>query len=207
MLKFKTGPSSDEREFVLSIPETAKTVGLNMGGGVDSSILLHMLTKYFPELHLKVFTIDKLNEPNHARRVIQALNLQDRVTHIIKEYVATNDDQAYGYMTRAVLQNGEVDFLFTGSNAVPAPWVLDERNFKPPRRKTENPRPNELGLPFLHLLKYHTIDLYYREGIEHILPLTHSCTEWDTGGDEVCWWCQERRWAFSVLNKTYIPGM
>lgn len=206
MIKLIAGPSHDEREIILDIPEEVKNVGLNMGGGVDSSLLLHLLTKYFPKRHFKVFTLDKLNEPIHAQRVIRALGVEDRITHVVKPFVDTGESQAYGFLTREIFFRKEVDFLFTGSNAVPEPGILDESVYKPPRRRTENARPGRMGLPFLHVLKYHTVDLYYREGIDHILPLTHSCTEVADGSDEICWWCQERQWAFNVLGKDYIRG-
>lgn len=206
MVTLITGPEEDQREITLEIPGYATQVGINMGGGVDSSLLLHLLTKYFPDRHFKVFTLDKLNEPKHAAEVIKALGVEDRITHIVKPFVDTGEAQAYGFLTREIFFRKEVDFLFTGSNAVPEPGVLDESVFKAPRRRLENARPERMGLPFLKVLKYHTLDLYYREGIEHILPLTHSCTETADGADEICWWCQERQWAFKVLGKEYVPG-
>ena len=75
-----------------------------------------------------------------------------------------------------------------------------EKGYRPWR--IENPG---LKVPFLHLYKYHLIDLYYRFDVEELLIPTHSCTTLTAGRCNDCNWCWERAWAFEQLERT-DPG-
>ena len=56
------------------------------------------------------------------------------------------------------------------------------------------------AIHFLHLYKYHVIDLYYRLDAEELINVTHSCTATKEGHCYDCMWCHERQWAFKQLN-------
>ena len=52
--------------------------------------------------------------------------------------------------------------------------------------------------PFLHLYKYHIIDLANRNNIS--LEYRHACIEQNKGHCGTCWQCLEKKWGYDQLK-------
>jgi len=59
-----------------------------------------------------------------------------------------------------------------------------------------------LAFPFLNLHKPQIVDLGYKIGCDSAFQYTQSCTEQASGNCGCCYWCEERQWAFDMLEKT-----
>ena len=207
--ELKCGPFNDERTITLHLPANIKNVGIFHSGGVDSTILLHLVIKHFGHLiNPTIFTVNKFvgDIPENSNRIVKLLKLE----HIEHKIIDVDKKDIHSkFLPKAissVFDTGQVEFVFTAGNAVP-PEGANFSAFSPPKRLDNNPAPNKMCIPFLHIYKYHILDLYYREGLESILPFTHSCTEISDNVCGQCWFCNERKWAFEMLNRQVIPGM
>jgi hypothetical protein len=96
---------------------------------------------------------------------------------------------------RKLMNSGEYDYLYIAENKIPPAEI---GGLAPKRAK--QPLFEKAALPFWGVTKDCTIDLYYKEGVEELLELTHTCTEWTIGRCGQCFQCNERKWAFSQLG-------
>lgn len=206
-INLKCGPSFDEREITLEFPSIVKSIGIFHSGGMDSTILLHLVTKYFPEYQPIVFTVNKTvgdNEVN-SNRVLEQMGLTQLKRVIIDISPNLHHSRILPVIISDTIVSGMIDFVFTAGNAVPSEGTI-QSVFNSPVRIPKNPNPVKICIPFLNVYKYHILDLYYRENVQHLIPFTHSCTELTTGYCDKCWFCGERKWAFEKLNKEPIMG-
>lgn len=202
------GPFNDERTITLHLPDNIKKVGIFHSGGLDSTILLHLIIKYFPEYEPTVFTVNFTvgdNEVN-SNRVLEQMKLLYLKHVIINADLITHHSKILPSTISNVLVSGLVDFVFTAGNSVPPEGNIESK-FNSPVRIPKNPNPAKMCIPFLDVYKYHILDLYYRENAEHLIPFTHSCAELTVGYCDKCWFCGERKWAFKKLNKEPLMGV
>lgn len=208
LVSLKCGPKNDEKIIKLEVPLTIKSIGIFHSGGLDSTILLYLVTKYFSEYDTTIFTINKTvgdNEKN-SNRVLEQMGLTNLNHKIININSSLPNNKILPTIISDILISNLVDFAFSAGNAVPAEGTISS-TFKGPIRILKNPAPHKICIPFLNILKYHVLDLYYKYGVEYLIPFTHSCTELTTGYCGECWFCNERKWAFKQLNKDVIMGM
>ena len=209
------GPQWDRRVIDLEIPHD-KTVGLMVSGGVDSAILLYALHKVNPGADITSYCVPrKVDDAKaHSYAVHKKVSELLGKTLPMPTLIGTADDENSRQATKKLLDDNVHDFIYDGVNHQP-PLGFDF--YDDPKMETPQARGTEKGYrpwrierpglkaPFLHLYKYHLIDLYYRFGVEELLIPTHSCTTRTAGRCNKCNWCWERAWAFEQLERT-DPG-
>ena len=185
-MQYICGPNWDRR--IISINQKGK-VGILMSGGVDSWVLHNMLTDPI------IFNIVRADGFDSAERV---RNLTGKPVIEIPE-LTTDHWHRFNVGIEDILKNYDVDQLYDGTNLNPPIDMFPEFNIlsKPHRPWRINvPR---YETPFLHLHKYHIIDL--AKQLQIPLENTRSCID-NASGDECgqCWQCKEKKWGFQQLS-------
>jgi hypothetical protein len=115
---------------------------------------------------------------------------------------------------RILKEKGFVTIVYNGITKNPDPLpdeLKDERELKrdKPWDKINNILPEHkeeflISMPFMFQDKKFIAELYHKHDlIESLLPYTRSCEGFPKDTDfyrkscEKCWWCKERKWAFS----------
>lgn len=211
------GPDHD-RKTVEVIVEENVTVALTMSGGLDTALLVYMVCKELldtgrrPEDYIKwIFTIPKRDGAElYPDAIIEwinnKLNIELPSKTIIRKpnlHSTFHGSQVWQSLLVA-LEKFNPDKLYMGDQRA-APDDANIPIFRPNRSKTlEGPMPGRALFPFNHLFKYHCIDLFYKLGIEELIPLTHSCTQQPVGRCNQCYHCLERSWGFTTINRIDI---
>jgi hypothetical protein len=184
-MQYICGPTWDQR--VVNINPKPK-VALLMSGGIDSLVLYHLLSR---EAEVEVYTADRDDGFDTP------LNVASLIGYFPKTIKAdpTNPPEM---MVKAIQNIRGID-VYLGLNVQPPvehfpQFDIDGRPYRP----FYIPFPN-IKAPFLHLYKYHIIDLAHKEGID--ISETQSCLEYTVGHCNRCWQCREITWAFDMLRK------
>jgi hypothetical protein len=184
-MKYICGPLWDQR--VVNLTEFGK-VGIVMSGGIDSYVLYHLLKNPI------IFNIARADGFDTANR-IRTLTGKD----VIEVPESTTDPKSrIGDTIDVILNRYPIDQLYIGINRTPPDDLFPE--FDTPNKPY---RPWRLDgvvkAPFLHLYKYHIIDLAKKLGVN--LLDTRSCID-NASGDECghCWQCKEKNWGFQQLS-------
>ena len=212
---FECGTELDKQQFSITVDDNV-SVALTLSGGLDTALLTYLVslelleTNRRPEDYVKwIFTIPKRDGaelyPDAIIKWINKrldINLPDKtILKIPKLHSTYHGMQVWNSILYAIdIYNP--DKIYMGDQR-PAPEEANINQPKPVRSKTiEGPMPGKLIFPFNHLYKYHTVDMFYKLGIEELFDLTHSCTQLLTARCNECYHCLERSWAFKELNQT-----
>ncbi len=191
-----------------------KNIGLSLSGGADSALLAFHLMKTV-EKPLHFFTYGSEEKHNRSVRnsmlVIEkciSLTGNTNVYHHIRYGKTQERDLFFNYLIESV-NIGLVDIIYTGTTSVPQSTVLETFNKTlpldfikrrdPTRVKSLWSHSYKLYHPFINIDKkdiakmYNDLDL-----IDSLYSATGSCesVEHPEGHCGMCWWCQERIWAF-----------
>lgn len=60
--------------------------------------------------------------------------------------------------------------------------------------------PTDHYRPFLNLYKPQMISIFYKLGVEFLIPYAHSCAKQAIGKCKKCYSCEERAWGFEQLG-------
>jgi hypothetical protein len=177
------GPSWDRRIVTIEQREDA---GILMSGGLDSWVLYNLI-----KVPVKIFNYRRPNEIDNKKRV-ELLTGRSDIIEIVediprKKFIdyAANYAKDYG------------SNLYVGINHIPPIDIFPEFAEEYPVRPWNSPDSNLL-MPFLHLQKYHIIDIARQYNID--LSNTLSCLVSTTEHCGECWQCRERQWGFDQLN-------
>jgi len=207
------GPVWDRRLIDLKIPKDIDEVAIMVSGGMDSAILYYALKVLNPTKFIRTFCVPRKvddsfnNSWNVHKKVAELLD----VTMTPPELIGKEDSVDSVLPTSDLIKSKRFKFVYDGVNhQVPLGYpfeIPEEFNTPQARGMAFGQRPWRLDVPglktpFLHLYKYHIIDLYYRLGVESLIDVTHSCTAIPEGHCRDCMWCYERIWAFAQLDKT-----
>lgn len=200
-----------------------KPVGILCSGGADSSILLYLLAKYTTE-EIHVFTT--ATTAKGRSNVIPSVNVVEKVMQLtgnIKivhhlRYLETQNKKALVFPLEPYFLNNSIHVLYSGETANPPADVLARFNGTQDadtiqRRDSNKVRSTyverEFGRfcnPWLNIDKSKIAEIYKEYGlVDSLFPLTRSCETLDKELQAiqahcgVCWWCEERQWAFSRL--------
>jgi hypothetical protein len=205
-MKYTCGPAGKEIELDISLPE-GKQLSILYGasGGADSAILLYILAKMNRDQNTEhkiiPFTVPRPDGgANYSPAIVQWINERLGVD-IPRPFVVGDGNVHHTSVIKAAITDlmatGKYDKIYLAENKVPDEDIGD--NVEPTRAPTNNYK--RMILPFWHVTKAYTIDLYYRENIPELLELSHSCTEKTVGRCNMCFQCIERNWAFTKLGK------
>jgi len=189
---------NDMRVLNVELPSDREKIALTFSGGMDSTLILYMLLKdkelrkLDTEIHC--FTATQCGTKIHAQNLMKLPEFIGKVIHHVD--VHNPISESVKPVIRRLLDEGW--YVFGGSNQVP----LESIGGRYPPRPEQNFQNTNLNLPWLFLFKYHILDAYYKLGIQHILPTTHTCTEREYGECGECFACREKDWAFNKLKLT-----
>jgi 7-cyano-7-deazaguanine synthase in queuosine biosynthesis len=175
-----------------------KTVALSMSGGVESAALVLLLQKFYGYDNVFVFS-------GHieGRRAWEAENAAKLSKHIGVKYFQVIKDN-FQFMTppenkrMRILANQYTQFdgWFNGANKLLfAPTSILKQEVK------DYVRNEKVYMPFMGLLKQHTIEIFYMLGREDVLAKTFSCTVKGDTHCGNCYCCLERARGFAVLGE------
>jgi hypothetical protein len=190
-------------------------IGISLGGGADSSLLLYILMKYCTDpIHIFTLAIDTRSrvECLVSYRVldfcIKATNNYNINQHI---YFCETAESKYLYILPDQFKKlGIVNTMYYGDTANPPLEIVkefpagalmhDERD--PLVTRSIYNRNCDVVTPFVNIDKK-TIAAMYKELnlTDSLFPLTKSCVSnyIKDGHCEQCWFCAERRWGFGRI--------
>ena len=190
-----------------------KKIAVLVSGGWDSACLWYMTKKICNARGQECvpFTVPKIDGAVHyAEQVLKVtcelLGIPTVQTTIVGRIDSENPSDYVTSGAEEIIYTGLADYLLNAKNAYPP----NQRDMMPEGYPLPNDRyePNEeakkyVSHPFAEWTKDKTIQLGFDIGIaEHIMDITHSCTELDRGRCNNCWWCKEREWGFKTIKKT-----
>ena len=209
----------DGTEIRLNIEENRR-YGMMLSGGIDSGILLYLLLKAHGELgwkpNIQPFVMLKKNEMvQSSAAMVNYINTQFPYDLPQPIEVGNPDihhrDQGEAAWREISRKYPAIDYVFYASNATPtwdySRWPKDAQGNpigRPERSKGEG---GMVWLPFLHLYKFHTVDLVFEHNQEEMFRLARSCTQHISGPRcGKCFHCRERAWGFACVSRD-DPGI
>jgi len=187
---------------------TGKKILFAISGGSDSALLLYFIAKYNRDQQTNhqiiPFTVPRPDGgANYSPAIVEWISNKLGVDIPAPMIVGDGNLEHNIVVKKAIkdlLESNEYDFLYVAENKIPEEIL---GGTAPVRSQTQSFKRAEL--PFWGVTKDYIIDLYYKEGIEELLTLSHSCTDVTIGRCNICFQCRERAWAFDKLGKT-DPG-
>lgn len=181
--------------------DLSKSYGILLSGGLDSATLLSLIVKSSPNVNIQPFTIPKHDGSSlYANNIISHIN--DKFGAKIPNTIYVGNPNVYHrhQSTTAIIEifdNYSIDILFNGVNQNPP--ELETLPGAPNRVKQSSNL--KIVLPFVNYYKDQILELVYKNNLEYLIDITHSCTEMQLTRCNICWQCTERAWAFKKLNK------
>lgn len=174
-----------------------------LSGGIDSATLLWCTLNVIKDNNLSnTVTVYTSPRPDNSLAFAQKIRehieqqFDIKLKHKMRGSGAVHhSEQVWSAMTAAM---NDCDIVMTAETAQPEHMFSD--HFE--RKLVEHDKSYQ---PFFNLTKDFTIGLAIEKQLTYIMENTHSCTETPAERCGVCWWCEERKWAFSANNYT-DPG-
>jgi len=196
------------------IPVIDGPIGISVSGGADSAILLYILMQHVDNpIHIINMCCKSMNRlySDTALAVttfcINSTNKKD--VKFTVEFVDSHNPKFAAQVLRKYIKNGIVDNVYTGMTATPSTEILNtEFNIfldqsiaatRNPNNSNREPPFEGCIAPFVAVNKKKIAELYEEyKVLDSLFPITRSCYNKDipTGHCKMCWWCDERRWAF-----------
>jgi 7-cyano-7-deazaguanine synthase in queuosine biosynthesis len=196
------------------------TIGVNISGGTDSSLLLYLLMKNYSG-SIKGFTTANISRKCYnaiasvrAAAQCQTLTGHNNFEHIIN-YKSQQEDSTMFKTIRHYYQTNKIDRMYIGLTKNPPREVTD--TFINTVTEGLHRSPTEIRnivyelnkfRPFTNLDKKNIAEIYAEHNLlDSLFPLTRSCEWWPEsnwpdpglGHCGKCWWCEERQWGFDKL--------
>ncbi len=198
------GPTSDIRNFNLTLPLMKRKIGVLVSGGLDSALLYYALKKIENENYsIKPFTFKRDDgSEKHAQIVIDEIHKQlgkDKVnTTWIQLSKKVDSHYEVGVGTSDLLMSNIVNCLYMGIID-----TLPEHSVGYPIFKVED---NTLiRYPLKNLTKIHVVDLIIKFKQEYLFTITHSCVYNQTPCGH-CNRCNEKKWALDFFGIKDCPN-
>ena len=214
-MRFECGPEWDTR--IVNLNPKGK-IGIMITGGIDSWLLYNLLALEYSRESISLFLIKKYSWYQDyydiiAPKLISGLTGRDDLILIDKYYELTDGDnpdnppwdKVIEMSIPYILEKYNIDELYNGSNVGPPtdyfPEFLNSSDPQPPLKRWNVPNTlpwSKVKCPFLHLYKYHIIDLANKYNLD--LSNTHSCGADPLGNCGKCWQCLENKWGYKQLE-------
>jgi len=184
-------------------------VGLFISGGLDSSLMLYLITKEIKEKNSNVEFITYTVE-QHTKKTKQHV---DDIIKIVEElngikiknvavggqdYAHTDFEVMYGVLdalNREHFTDKMIDMIYLAATCVPD----DLKNVAGvPKRHAQSFL--KVSQPWGELSKDHIVKYILQNDLTDLIKNTHSCTVLGNKHCGECWNCKERIWAFEKNN-------
>ena len=194
------------------IPEGSKKIGLMVSGGLDSALLLYLLTKEIKDKNLTVdfetYSVrqDDRSSLVHSKNVIDTIEKLNGVS--IKNTVFWNPEAHSDYeIIFGVLSalNKEhktgipLNVLFIATTSVPEELANLEGD---PNRNLRSTLCVER--PWVDVSKDNIVKYIKEKNLQILIEHSLSCTRSKSKHCGQCWNCKERKWAFDLNNLTEL---
>ncbi len=191
------------------ILDSYNKVGLFVSGGLDSSLMLYLITKEIKEKKSNVefitYTVDQhsKNTKTHADDIIKVIEkLNDiKITNVKvggQDYAHSDFEIMYGVLdalNRERFTEKMIDMIYLAATCVPD----DLKNADGvPKRHPQSFF--KVSQPWGELSKDKIVEYILNNNLLDLIPITHSCTVLGQGHCGKCWNCVERIWAFEKNN-------
>jgi 7-cyano-7-deazaguanine synthase in queuosine biosynthesis len=176
-----------------------RKVSLLFSGGVESTLLLYLLMK--DNIKFDTYIIDRFNNPlNKATRVFNYIKKLTNSTGELTTLTFPKLPQHLELINVTMYLSRNHDIILWGINKYPLDQSIR------PNHIFNFQETDKLKLPFKDLEKSQTVEAFYKLGIEHLLPITHSCGSALNTPCGECFNCRERTWAYNKLGLTTNLG-
>ncbi len=204
-------------------------VGIMVSGGVDSAILLYYLMKHSKDkIHIFSYNSPRFNVTNLRVNISVAIQVVETCIKLTDntniEHHISYCDNLYD-MPEQFIEEKRIKIVYSGVTSIPPKKVTD--TFKLPSLEHHNRDSNvkrdvlknlSLGKyysPYTNIDKKIIASMYKEENlIKKLYTMTRSCAyepkskhnffenikDPGLGHCGVCWWCEERNWAFEGLQ-------
>lgn len=181
----------------INIPSEG-TIGLYLSGGVESSLLLYLLSTQYFHRNIKVCILTKPNRinltaVNNVLRWVETNTSKKVIREDIYPDPKWNPAKVIVSWGNHLLHTKTIDMLITGGNDYPIN-ILDNM---PVRQYMEG---KHVYHPFRGMLKTEIIQIYKKLNIVELLRMTHSCFDDMNTHCMKCVNCREREWALKEMN-------
>lgn len=184
MINYLVGPKWDRRQITIA---PKGSIAILMSGGIDSYVLYNLIKNYDPT----IYNINRADGFDRAWRVEQLTGKP-----VIRfDETTTNPDNRIKEAIWSIQKKH--DQLYMGMNHIPPIYHFPEFADKAPHRPWHHGN-EKLVTPFLHLYKYHIIELADQLSIS--LKDTHSCISNSSVECGECWQCREKQWGYEQLD-------
>jgi 7-cyano-7-deazaguanine synthase in queuosine biosynthesis len=179
-----------------------KKVGIMVSGGLDSALLLYLISKENKEQN-NIYAIDALtvyrpdDAKNHSSRIIKLVEklLGVTITHLeVGNPNVDPDNQVISGINDALFVR-KYDNIFLATTAIPQHLI---NCFDVPTRDT-NSYP-KLTQPWGSITKDQIVQYIIDHQLYELIEVSHSCTGLQHGHCGYCFNCKERQWAFEQNN-------
>jgi 7-cyano-7-deazaguanine synthase in queuosine biosynthesis len=184
-------------------------VGLFISGGLDSSLMLYLITKEIKEKNSNVefitYTVEQhsKNTKQHVDAIIKVVEKLNGVkienVEVGKQDYAHPDFEVmYGVLdalNRERFTDKMIDMIYLAATCVPD----DLKNVNGvPKRHAQSFF--KVSQPWGELSKDHIVNYILQNNLTDLIKTTHSCTVLGNSHCGECWNCKERIWAFEKNN-------
>jgi 7-cyano-7-deazaguanine synthase in queuosine biosynthesis len=184
-------------------------VGLFISGGLDSSLMLYLITKEIKEKNSNVefitYTVEQhsKNTKQHVDAIIKVVEKLNGVkienVEVGKQDYAHPDFEVmYGVLdalNRERFTDKMIDMIYLAATCVPD----DLKNVNGvPKRHAQSFF--KVSQPWGELSKDHIVNYILQNNLTDLIKTTHSCTVLGDSHCGECWNCKERIWAFEKNN-------
>jgi hypothetical protein len=192
------------REVNIVWPEGFKKVAITAGGGFDSSLLLWLYANLPAPEGCELVVATTMHGPGadvFAKRIVAKINeLTGRtLEHLILPVAATTPHAKQVHFPTSIAMRRGMFECFLGADTTNPPVELPGLA---PVRLTLDVAERYVNAkhPFLHMDKSHTVQLVHDLGLDWIPKMSHTCTQSEDIRCGECWQCNERAWAFNLLD-------
>ena len=195
--------------------ESNKDIGLLLSGGLDSSVVLHLLNQVNKNSHYYIFTMNKEDDSvDHVTELLRYhkfnSNTYERITIDLSEYGTAKESRgAWDFIKENYWD--KIDVLYNGNTGPPPResnfFVSFERQpqyFYRSKSKEASKKYKKFKMPFIEFDKRHTVWMANYFALQNIIKYSHTCTAWAQGSCGECWQCLERQWGFKSHGLTDI---
>ena len=198
----------------------AKTIGISMSGGADSTMLCYLLAKSISNDKLNIsiqpyngYDIDLPEDSNRLPYIITYIRNKFPDVDLKWPMSVVFSNPGHKDVKNIFIKDLVEKMFFKNFDTrvvgiTPGPPIEVQRKFKINSKKSNIKRlpgydlysevvdfdKNSTG-PFKSVDKRFIIQSYADHGVTDLLDMTASCIVPDPGCSGTCWWCQERQWA------------
>jgi hypothetical protein len=207
-MKLTVGTKENERTVEITIPTDAKKIASLVSGGADSAVLLYILATEARDRDIEIvtFTVPRSDGAyTYSPKIVEMINNLGNFNLPTPIQVGDPANHHHSQQTRSghreiMATRPDIDYIYYGSQMV-APELNSDETYILPWRPDKAYYPEGKSMcPFFDLTKEHTLDMYYKLGIEELLKYSHSCAAIPVGRCGRCYNCVERDWAFAKLG-------